>query len=894
MSNQSEDIQAASSDTRPPMLDKTDFESWQQRIRLYCTDGPYLGPERDKVVVDLSQAEKDRLRADIRATNILLQGFPRDIYKLINHNTDAKDIWDNVKMLLEGSELTKDDRESQLYDEFKHFGQHKGENIHDYYVRFTKLINDMRHIKIIMPKIQLNSKFVNNMLPEWGRFVTAVKLNRGLKESNHDQSYVYLKQHESHANENKMLMERLNQHSHDPLDLVYNVSPYQYPSSSSVPPQPLYTPPVTYQPQFTDNTQLDTGFSLVDELLENLTKQGRQNRVQGNNAGGIAVAGNRGLENGVDLDEEQLLFLAGGQTNTFDDEVDEGPVQDMDQNEDNIFQVDQCDAFDSDVDGAPTAQTMFMANLSSADPVYDEAGLSYDSDTLFEVQDHNNCLDNMNESHEEHEIHNDVQPNDVVNSDTEYTSNSNIISYEQYVQDNEDQVVHSNVSYVPNDAVMIITNDIYEQDAPCVTSNNTFNASLTAELARYKELAEMRMIIKDCNVKEESLQKELHSVKMQLNSTLNHNKLIQEEHDKKITAEKGGKKKADVKADQSKKPTTAKKPKPLPSKQSKPAPATKPKHEPQPQGEGEEFDLNRAIQMSLETFQAHGQAPVGGVTICEQVEEATRPLHAVEGKGKAIATDEQAVQSLLALHTPKRRSTIDQFIFQRRTPTTKEASTGPSAQPQDDASANIVRDSPSPADAETKANTNNTTSTANTEVLYVEDVQGEKILHTVVLEEKTVKLDEGQAGSDPGKTPESRPPPKHEHMDEDQAGPNPGQSHEALAGLNPEPMDDDFNATVYPKVHESLKHTTEEHVYLENPLSSSVTLSSMKNLDDAFTFDDQFLNDKPTEEEPGKTTMEIEVESMVTVPIHQASTSVPPLSKPIIDLSPPKPVSSPL
>ncbi|GJT73706.1 hypothetical protein Tco_1032992 [Tanacetum coccineum] len=56
------------------------------------TDGPYLGPERDRVVADLSQAEKDRLRADIHATNILLRGLPRDIYKLINHNTDAKDI----------------------------------------------------------------------------------------------------------------------------------------------------------------------------------------------------------------------------------------------------------------------------------------------------------------------------------------------------------------------------------------------------------------------------------------------------------------------------------------------------------------------------------------------------------------------------------------------------------------------------------------------------------------------------------------------------------------------------------------------------------------------------------------------------------------------------------
>nr|GEV61329.1 retrovirus-related Pol polyprotein from transposon TNT 1-94 [Tanacetum cinerariifolium] len=100
-------------------------------------------------------------------------------------------------------------------------------------------------------------------------------------------------------------------------------------------------------------------------------------------------------ENRVDLDEEQLLFLTGGQPNTFDDE------------------------------------TIFMANLSSVDPVYNEASPSYNSDTLFEVQDHDNCIDNMNESHEEHEMHNDVQPVDVVDSDTEYTSNSNIILYEQ-------------------------------------------------------------------------------------------------------------------------------------------------------------------------------------------------------------------------------------------------------------------------------------------------------------------------------------------------------------------------------------------------------------------------------------------------------------------------------
>ncbi|GJS76157.1 hypothetical protein Tco_0726038 [Tanacetum coccineum] len=55
-------------------------------------------------------------------------------------------------------------------------------------------------------------------------------------------------------------------------------------------------------------------------------------------------------------------------------------------NVDNVFQADDCDAFDSDVDEAPTAQTMFMANLSSVDLVYDEAGPSYDSNILSEEE----------------------------------------------------------------------------------------------------------------------------------------------------------------------------------------------------------------------------------------------------------------------------------------------------------------------------------------------------------------------------------------------------------------------------------------------------------------------------------------------------------------------------
>ncbi|GKA04395.1 hypothetical protein Tco_0677176 [Tanacetum coccineum] len=221
--------------------------------------------EHARVFTDLSAEEKERYKADIRATNILLQGIPKDIYTLINHYTDAKDIWDNVKMILEGFELTKDDRESQLYDEFERFCQIKGETIHVYYVRFSKLINDMRNIKMTMSRMQLNSKFVNNMLPEWSRFITEVKLNRGLKESNFDQLYAYLKQHEVHANENRMMMERFIQPTDDPLALVSNASNQKYPTQSSESPQS------SNQPSIVDNCQMDTGSTSTDNLIESLT-----------------------------------------------------------------------------------------------------------------------------------------------------------------------------------------------------------------------------------------------------------------------------------------------------------------------------------------------------------------------------------------------------------------------------------------------------------------------------------------------------------------------------------------------------------------------------------------------------------------------------------------------
>nr|GEU60991.1 putative reverse transcriptase domain-containing protein [Tanacetum cinerariifolium] len=271
---------------------------------------------------------------------------------------------------------------------------------------------------------QLNFKFVNNMLPESGRFVMVVKLNRRLRDSNYDQLYAYLKQHETHAKENKMMLERFSQ-----------------PTVNLPPSNQQSTPNIIQCKEPSHSTRRQSGGSECS---------GAKNRGQGMNPQGRSAAGYVGAhkswecqsgssktceaqENGVALDAEQLLFLAGGQDNAFDDDVDEQPVQDLVLNVDNVFQADDCDAFDSDVDEAPTAQTMFMANL-------------------------------------------------------------NMIPYDQYVKDNEVPVVHSDVSSVPNDAFMMIYNvmcEPYPQSVSNPSQNTVVKNSLTAELATYKEKVEL-------------------------------------------------------------------------------------------------------------------------------------------------------------------------------------------------------------------------------------------------------------------------------------------------------------------------------------------------------------------------------------------------------------------
>ncbi|GJT49026.1 hypothetical protein Tco_0975183 [Tanacetum coccineum] len=59
-------------------------------------------------------------------------------------------------------------------------------------------------------------------------------------------------------------------------------------------------------------------------------------------------------------------------------------------------------------------------------------------------------------------------------------------------------------------------------------------------------------------------------------------------------------------------------------------------------------------------------------------------------------------------------------------------------------------------------------------------------------------------------------------------------------------------ADLYPKVQESLKFLADQHVILKDPLSSTDSLFQWKNHRCHMAIGDQLINDKSTNDEPGK------------------------------------------
>ncbi|GJS94055.1 hypothetical protein Tco_0801023 [Tanacetum coccineum] len=117
------------------------------------------GQIRNKKYAELTEQEKLQDNCDVQALNIVLQGLPPDVHALVNHCQSAKENWDRVKLLMQGTELSYQERECKLYNEFDKFTSIKGESLHEYHLRFAQLVNDMHTIGMTMQQYEMHERY---------------------------------------------------------------------------------------------------------------------------------------------------------------------------------------------------------------------------------------------------------------------------------------------------------------------------------------------------------------------------------------------------------------------------------------------------------------------------------------------------------------------------------------------------------------------------------------------------------------------------------------------------------------------------------------------------------------------------------------------------------------
>nr|GFB25903.1 hypothetical protein [Tanacetum cinerariifolium] len=314
------------------------------------------------------------------------------------------------------------------------------------------------------------------------------------------------------------------------------------------------------------------------------------------------------------------------------------------------------------------------------------------------------------------------------------------------------------------------------------------------------------------------------------------------------------------------------------------------------------------------------KGPLPPVVIREPELGKYQPLPVVPGKGKAKVSEEQVAHDLLSLQKHKKNSPVDQYIFQSAKGTKREIFGMPipgrlitanirEAYYYQEYQENVAKHrgflasetgstqdlpAPKPAKPARKPYASRKTrqprsspksvGTSEVEEVLAEEPQHKKnspvdqyifqrrvseptassfhdessyeVLGQSDSEEESEKIvlrdekggqDEGQVGPDP------------DAQAEDQTGSNAGAQAKGQAGSNPD-----------------------ETVLLEEPASSSGTLSSLQHLSRDFSFGDQFFSDKHSDAD--KST-ETKVESMVNVTIQQDLSSISLMTSPIIDLT---------
>ncbi|GKE34233.1 hypothetical protein Tco_1453555 [Tanacetum coccineum] len=185
-----QDIYAASSKNRPPMLNKENYVPWSSRLLRYAKSRPngnliydsiMNGPYVRRMIPEPGDADRE---VPVNET----------FHEQTDDELTEKELKQlRVQQMMKGFDIGIQEKKAKFFNEWERFTSTDGESIKSYYHRFSKLMKDFKRNKHFPEKIASNLKFLNKLQPEWSRHVTIVHQTKDLHTTDYTQLYDFLK-----------------------------------------------------------------------------------------------------------------------------------------------------------------------------------------------------------------------------------------------------------------------------------------------------------------------------------------------------------------------------------------------------------------------------------------------------------------------------------------------------------------------------------------------------------------------------------------------------------------------------------------------------------------------------------------------------------------------------
>ncbi|GJS20863.1 hypothetical protein Tco_0449495 [Tanacetum coccineum] len=259
------DIIAAGSRERPPMLAQEDMLSGSHKSPFQLNQQQQQKTKYLNILLlKHTTAPEKRTYFDVEAEAIhmILSRIRDDIYSIVDACTTAKEMLIAIERLNQGESLTKQDVKTNIFWEFGKFTLRDRESIESYYSRFYKMMNEMVRNQLEVATMQVNVQFLQQLQPEWSRYVTIVKKQENLDIISYHKLFDILKQYQHEANE--IHAEKIVRNA-NPLALV--VAAQHYPEYHNQPPKP-HKPNVPSSRQITSSKSHATTRSKGKEVVK--------------------------------------------------------------------------------------------------------------------------------------------------------------------------------------------------------------------------------------------------------------------------------------------------------------------------------------------------------------------------------------------------------------------------------------------------------------------------------------------------------------------------------------------------------------------------------------------------------------------------------------------------